>query len=346
MGQCEQREPGTVTVAVSPGRGSDPEGRYSPRLDASSRCETVSSVAEAAKTVNAEGEPLGLGTDAPMWWSACEGAGRSADARLRARYGIPSGTVQSGNSLRGAALVGGALLASRLWEAFTGIRCSSASSARWTGRRLWPDGTIGKVRPLSLRHVVHYTREIKGCNEFIARCHHFGYKTLVGVQMRYVVYDRDGWPLAMLGFSNVARRLAPRDRFIGWTPQLREKNLPSSSTTRGSSSCSGSRSPTWARAFSPSCAGDCPRTGPSAETSRRCSSRPSSRPHASPERSTRRRAGRSSEPPRGAAATTGVPDATSRRRTSGSGSCARTGDVLSTGDIMVLGHSVWLFITR
>ena len=30
----------------------------------------------------------------------------------------------------------------------------------------------------------------------------------------------------MLGFSTAAWRLAPRDKFIGWTPQLREKNLP------------------------------------------------------------------------------------------------------------------------
>ena len=30
----------------------------------------------------------------------------------------------------------------------------------------------------------------------------------------------------MLGFSTAARKLAPRDSFIGWTPQLREKNLP------------------------------------------------------------------------------------------------------------------------
>ena len=32
--------------------------------------------------------------------------------------------------------------------------------------------------------------------------------------------------VAMLGFSTAARKLAPRDRFIGWTPRLREKNLP------------------------------------------------------------------------------------------------------------------------
>ena len=44
--------------------------------------------------------------------------------------------------------------------------------------------------------------------------------------MRYAVHDRHGAPLAMLGFSTAARKLAPRDRFIGWTPRLREKNLP------------------------------------------------------------------------------------------------------------------------
>ena len=66
----------------------------------------------------------------------------------------------------------------------------------------------------------------KRWNEFIARYHYLGYKTLVGAQMRYAVYDRDGWPVTMLRFSTAARHLAPRDCFIGWTPQLREKNLP------------------------------------------------------------------------------------------------------------------------
>ncbi|MCY4030252.1 MAG: DUF4338 domain-containing protein [Acidobacteria bacterium] len=60
----------------------------------------------------------------------------------------------------------------------------------------------------------------------VARYHSLGYKTLVGAQMRYTVHAHDGTPLAMLGFSTAAWRLAPRDRFIGWTPELREKNLP------------------------------------------------------------------------------------------------------------------------
>ena len=70
------------------------------------------------------------------------------------------------------------------------------------------------------------TRESKLWNEFVARYHYLGYKTLVGAQMRYAVHDRNGWPLAMLGFSTAAWKLAPRDTFIRWTRQLREKNLP------------------------------------------------------------------------------------------------------------------------
>ncbi|MYH50486.1 MAG: DUF4338 domain-containing protein [Gammaproteobacteria bacterium] len=86
--------------------------------------------------------------------------------------------------------------------------------------------TLDEVRPLDFRTVVHSTPEGRLWNEFVARYHYLGYKTLVGAQMRYAVHDRDGRPIAMLGFSTAARKLAPRDRFIGWTPELREKNLP------------------------------------------------------------------------------------------------------------------------
>ncbi len=84
--------------------------------------------------------------------------------------------------------------------------------------------TLEEVRPLDFRAVVHSTREGKLWNEFVARYHYLGYKTLA--QMRYAVHDRNGWPVAMLGFSTAAWKLAPRDKLIGWSPELREKNLP------------------------------------------------------------------------------------------------------------------------
>ena len=86
--------------------------------------------------------------------------------------------------------------------------------------------TLDEVRPLDFRIVVHSTREGRLWNEFVARHHYLGHRTLVGAQMRYAVHDRNGWPVAMLGFSTAAWKLAPRDNFIGWTPEMREKNLP------------------------------------------------------------------------------------------------------------------------
>ena len=86
--------------------------------------------------------------------------------------------------------------------------------------------TLEEARPLEMRIVKGGTREGRLWNEFVARYHYLGYTRLVGAQMRYAVHDRNGLPLAMLGFSTAAWRLAPRDRFVGWTPGMRERNLP------------------------------------------------------------------------------------------------------------------------
>ena len=47
--------------------------------------------------------------------------------------------------------------------------------------------SLDAVRPLDLWPAVRYSREGKLWNEFVARYHYLGYKTLVGAQMRYVV---------------------------------------------------------------------------------------------------------------------------------------------------------------
>ena len=67
-----------------------------------------------------------------------------------------------------------------------------------------PPTTLDEIRPLELRTVAAGTRQGRLWNEFVARHHYLGYKTLVGAQMRYAVHDRNGWPLAMLGFSTAA----------------------------------------------------------------------------------------------------------------------------------------------
>lgn len=61
-------------------------------------------------------------------------------------------------------------------------------------------------------------------NELIARYHYLGYNPLPGAQIRYLVHAGPHL-LAALGFGAAAWKVAPRDRFVGWTPEYREKNL-------------------------------------------------------------------------------------------------------------------------
>jgi len=61
-------------------------------------------------------------------------------------------------------------------------------------------------------------------NEYIHRYHYLGYKPLPGAQLRYMVLA-NGQILALLGFSAAAWRTAPRDEFIGWNDQQRQRYL-------------------------------------------------------------------------------------------------------------------------
>jgi len=61
-------------------------------------------------------------------------------------------------------------------------------------------------------------------NEFIDRYHYLGYQPLPGDQIRYFV-SASGLTLALLGFGAAAWKTQPRDLFIGWNPEQRQRNL-------------------------------------------------------------------------------------------------------------------------
>lgn len=62
-------------------------------------------------------------------------------------------------------------------------------------------------------------------NELIERHHYLGYQPLPGAQIRYLIFSANSQLLAALGFGAAAWKVAPRDRFIGWSPQQRTQNL-------------------------------------------------------------------------------------------------------------------------
>jgi len=84
---------------------------------------------------------------------------------------------------------------------------------------LLPAGALGE---LELRRVT--PRDSSLWNELIERHHYLGYKPLPGAQIRYLVFAGPHL-LAALGFGASAWKVAPRDKFIGWSDHERVRNL-------------------------------------------------------------------------------------------------------------------------
>ena len=81
----------------------------------------------------------------------------------------------------------------------------------------------GELRELCLE-LVTTRQESHLWNEYISRYHYLGYSPLPGAQLRYFV-RAESRILALLGFGAAAWKVAPRDTFIGWTPEQRRENL-------------------------------------------------------------------------------------------------------------------------
>ena len=84
---------------------------------------------------------------------------------------------------------------------------------------------------LSTLRALHITCLTSGSEQDrLFRCllssyHYLGYKNTVGENMKYLVYSQDGRPLACVLFGAPAWKSASRDSFIGWSPQVRARNL-------------------------------------------------------------------------------------------------------------------------
>ena len=67
--------------------------------------------------------------------------------------------------------------------------------------------------------------EYKLFNCLLSQYHYLSYRGAVGENLKYLIRDVQGRPLACLLFGSAAWKTAPRDACIGWTPKDREGNL-------------------------------------------------------------------------------------------------------------------------
>ena len=84
-------------------------------------------------------------------------------------------------------------------------------------------GTRGDIARLTL-DPVQGPADSRYWNDLVARYHYLGYSPLPGAQLRYFIHG-DGILLGVLGFGAAAWKIAPRDEFIGWTPEQRQPRL-------------------------------------------------------------------------------------------------------------------------
>ena len=83
---------------------------------------------------------------------------------------------------------------------------------------------LSVVTPLCFQQV-RRTADEPLFNSLIDQYHYLGYTQPVGQHLKYLVRSRHGHVLAALAWSSAPRHLGPRDRFIGWSPAVRRRNI-------------------------------------------------------------------------------------------------------------------------
>jgi hypothetical protein len=84
-------------------------------------------------------------------------------------------------------------------------------------------GSVRDLQPIDLKQV-RRTRWEKLFNSLISEHHYLGYTQPVGEHLKYIAFSNDR-PIACLAWSSAPWYIGVRDRFIGWSPETRQRNL-------------------------------------------------------------------------------------------------------------------------
>ena len=83
--------------------------------------------------------------------------------------------------------------------------------------------TLRALGPLAIRQVRRSAHEPL-FNGLVEMHHYLGYVQPVGEHLKFLVYAGER-PVACFAWSSAPRHLGPRDRFIGWSPEVRRRNI-------------------------------------------------------------------------------------------------------------------------
>jgi len=84
---------------------------------------------------------------------------------------------------------------------------------------------IQEFYPMQIKEVSHcgYNKDL--FDFLLFEYHYLSYRTTVGESMKYLIFDKDERPLGCVLFGSAAWKTADRDKYIGWTAEIREKKL-------------------------------------------------------------------------------------------------------------------------
>jgi hypothetical protein len=84
-------------------------------------------------------------------------------------------------------------------------------------------GPLWALRPLDIRQVRRSAGESL-FDSLIETHHYLGYTRPVGEHLKYLIWAR-GIPVACMAWSSAPRHIGCRDRFIGWSAEVRRRNI-------------------------------------------------------------------------------------------------------------------------
>jgi hypothetical protein len=85
-------------------------------------------------------------------------------------------------------------------------------------------GSLESLRPvrMELAHTLELRRR---AGQLLSQYHYRGFNGAVGQNVQYLAKDVHGRELAVMVFGAAAWKVAPRDRFIGWSAEQRQRRL-------------------------------------------------------------------------------------------------------------------------
>ncbi len=104
-------------------------------------------------------------------------------------------------------------------------RMASYRPQPWTGEQTPIECPLKELTPLKVIEVSRLPQERALLSSALASFHYLGYRGTVGENLQYMIRDREDRPLVFLLFGAPAWKCRDRDRFIGWSPAQRQRNL-------------------------------------------------------------------------------------------------------------------------